>query len=58
MAITSIWSVKGWPGKVVVYAENPDKTENPAYYEKQGMTAAQMQGLSDVIDYAVQTKNQ
>jgi len=56
MAITSIWSVKGWLGKVVVYAENPDKTENPAYFEKQGMTAEQAQGLSDVIDYASQTR--
>jgi len=56
MAITSIWSVKGWLGKVVIYVENPDKTENPAYFEKQGMTAEQTQGLSDVIDYASQTR--
>jgi hypothetical protein len=56
MAITSIWSVKGWLGKVVIYAENPDKTENPDYFEKQGMTAEQTQGLSDVIDYAAQTR--
>jgi len=56
MAITSIWSVKGWLGKVLVYTENPDKTENPAYFEKHGMTAAQAQGLSDVIDYASQTR--
>jgi len=56
MAITSIWSVKGWLGKVVVYVENPDKTENPAYFEKQGMTVTQTQGLSDVIDYASQTR--
>ena len=26
MATTSIWRVKGWPGKVVIYAENPEKT--------------------------------
>ena len=26
MATTSIWRVKGWLGKVVVYVENPDKT--------------------------------
>ena len=55
MAVTSIWSVKGWLGKVLIYAENPDKTADPAYYEKQGMTAAQAQGLSDVIEYAAQT---
>jgi len=56
MAITSIWSVKGWLGKLVVYAENPDKTENPAYYEKQSMTTEQTQHLSDVIDYASQNR--
>lgn len=53
MATTSIWRVKGWLGKVVIYVENPDKTENPAFYEKQEMTDRQAQGLSDVIDYAV-----
>lgn len=31
MATTSIWRVKGWLGKVVIYVENPDKTENPAF---------------------------
>lgn len=56
MAITSIWSVKGWLGKVIVYTENPDKTENPAYFQKQGMTANQAQGLSDAIDYAAQSR--
>jgi len=56
MATTSIWAVKGWLGKLVVYVENPEKTENPACFEKQGMTDEQAQGLSDVIDYAVQTK--
>ncbi|MDD4509309.1 MAG: relaxase/mobilization nuclease domain-containing protein [Oscillospiraceae bacterium] len=53
MATTSIWRVKGWLGKLVVYVENPDKTENPAFYEKPDMTDRQAQGLSDVIDYAV-----
>jgi len=28
MATTSIWRVKGWLGKVVIYVENPEKTEN------------------------------
>lgn len=28
MATTSIWAVKGWLGKVVLYIENPEKTEN------------------------------
>lgn len=53
MATTSIWRVKGWLGKVVIYVENPDKTDNPAFYEKRDMSDRQVQGLSDVIDYAV-----
>ena len=56
MATTSIWSVKGWLGKVVIYVENPAKTDNPKYFEAQNMTDKETQGLSDVIDYAVNTK--
>ena len=56
MAVTSIWRVNGWLGKVVIYVENPGKTENPAFYEKQDMTDRQAQGLSDVIDYAVNSE--
>lgn len=52
MAVTSLWRVNGWLGKVVIYVENPDKTENPAFHEKPGMSDAQVQGLSDVIEYA------
>jgi relaxase/mobilisation nuclease domain len=54
MATTSIWRVHGWLGKLVLYVENPDKTENPAFYEKPAMTQRETQGLSDVIEYAVQ----
>ena len=53
MATTSIWRVNGWLGKVLIYVENPDKTENPAVFEKQGMDGQEAQGLSDVIEYAV-----
>ena len=53
MAVTSIWRVKGWLGKVVVYVENPDKTTNPQYYEKEDMSEKECQGLDDVIAYAV-----
>ena len=56
MATTSIWRVKGWLGKVVIYVENPDKTDNPAFFEKRDMSDRQAQGLSDVIDYAVNSK--
>lgn len=56
MATTSIWCVKGWLGKVVIYVENPDKTDNPAFFKKQDMSDRQTQGLSDVIDYAVNSE--
>lgn len=32
--------------------ENPDKTSNPAFVKQPELAADQMQGLSDVIDYA------
>ncbi|MCL2300442.1 MAG: relaxase/mobilization nuclease domain-containing protein, partial [Firmicutes bacterium] len=54
MASTSIWAVKGWLGRVVIYAENPDKTENPEYYEQPGATDDDLQGLTDVLSYAQQ----
>lgn len=53
MATTSIWKVEGWLGKIVIYVENPDKTENPKCYEKQNMNEKQTEGLGDVIDYAM-----
>ena len=52
MATTSLWRVTGWLGKMVVYVENPDKTENPAYFEKEDMSEVQAQALEDVIEYA------
>lgn len=56
MAVTSIWRVNGWLGKVVIYVENPDKTNNPIFYEQQDLSEKQMQGLSDVISYAVNSQ--
>lgn len=53
MATTSIWRVKGWLGKVVIYVENPDKTANPQFYTQEDMTEQDGQNLSDVIRYAV-----
>lgn len=58
MATTSIWRVNGWLGKVLIYIENPDKTENPDFFEKQDMDGKEAQGLSDVIEYAVQQQKQ
>ena len=56
MATTSLWRVHGWLGRLVVYVENPDKTENPKYYQKPEMTEHQAQGLEDVIQYAVNAR--
>ena len=56
MATTSIWRVKGWLGKVVVYVENPDKTTNPKFYTEEDMTEQAGQELSDVIRYAVNSR--
>lgn len=54
MATTSIWSVKGWLGKLLIYAENPEKTLNPNFYPRKDLSEQERQGLDDVIDYAVQ----
>ncbi len=48
MATTKIWDVRGWIGKVIRYAENPDKTENPEW------SAAECEELQDVMEYAMQ----
>lgn len=53
MATTAIWDVKGWLGKLVIYAENPEKTTNPKYYEKQNMNDQETEALGDVIGYAM-----
>ena len=52
MATTSIWSVKGWLGKVVIYVENPEKTTTPEIVKFQGdekQKDEEVQSLSDVI---------
>ena len=51
VATTSIWRVNGWLGKVLIYIENPDKTENPDFFEKQDMDGKEAQSLADVIEY-------
>ena len=54
MAVTSIWSIKGWIGKVINYAENIDKTKEQMNQELVSESETrQLQGLNDVITYAV-----
>ena len=61
MATTSIWRVNGWLGKVLIYIENPDKTENPAAYEKQGMDGKEIGKRGDRHNFrsgiALETQN-
>ena len=52
MAVTSIWRVNGWLGKLVIYVENPEKTGNPSYVP-QGTAGEKTGGLEDVIQYAM-----
>jgi len=48
MATTAIWDVRGWLGQVVHYVENPGKTYAAMFSEQD------MQGLRDVMNYALQ----
>ena len=50
MAVTSLWAVKGWLGKVVLYVEDPEKTSAPKRYEERDSAT---QDLDDVIRYAI-----
>lgn len=50
MAVTSLWRVRGYIGKVLLYAENPDKTTNPETIPS--IPNANCEALEDVIAYA------
>ena len=52
MAVTSIWRVNGWLGKLVIYVENPEKTDNPSFVQ-QNAAGQEPGGLEDVIQYAM-----
>lgn len=51
MATTSLWRVRGYIGKVLLYAENPEKTTLP---KSIGFDDADKDTLEDVIAYTVQ----
>jgi hypothetical protein len=55
MAVTSIWAVggSGSLGKVIRYAENPEKTDNPAFPENREKSDGE-EWLANVIGYAAQ----
>ena len=47
MATTAIWPIRGRLDQVITYTENPDKTANPKWEQ------ADLQALSDVVEYAM-----
>ena len=50
MAVTSLWRIRGYIGKVLLYAENPDKTANPETIPS--IPETNREALEDVIAYA------
>lgn len=52
MAYTSIWRVRGRLGKSLVYIEDPEKTNNPQFYNN-GAAERSRENLNDVIAYGV-----
>lgn len=48
MAVTAIWPISGRLDQVIAYVRNPEKTENPAW------GGEDLQGLSDVMQYAME----
>jgi hypothetical protein len=53
MATTKIWPVRGWLGRLVIYVENPEKTDRAKSVANPDMDGAALQGLEDVIGYAM-----
>lgn len=51
MAVTSIWRIKGYIGKVILYAMNPDKTVQSEVIETNYNGKNSENVLKDVIDY-------
>lgn len=51
MAVTSLWRVKGYIGKVVMYAINPEKTSGPVSYQTDAKGAGAEDTLSGIVSY-------
>ena len=51
MAVTSLWRVKGYIGRLILYATNPDKTVEKKIIETGNNDADPEQALSDVLSY-------
>jgi hypothetical protein len=53
MATTSIWPVRGYLSNLVIYVENPEKTEPSKAVASPSAPSAGAQSLDDVISYAM-----
>ena len=52
MAVTSLWRVKGYIGKLILYASNPDKTKDNKIIETGNDDTDPEKALGDIISYA------
>ncbi len=52
MATTSLWRVKGYIGKLILYASNPEKTKGQTNVETGNDDTDPEQALGDVLSYA------
>ena len=50
MAVTKIWDIKGFIGKVIIYAENPKKTIE---VREAAYTESERSDMTDVMDHAM-----
>lgn len=51
MAVTSLWRVKGYIGKVVLYAMNPEKTTEPVSFQTGAESAGAEDTLGGIVSY-------
>ena len=56
MAVTSLWRVKGYIGKVVLYTLNPQKTEKPIIFETGMNNISTENTLTGILDYVERDK--
>ena len=51
MAVTSLWRVKGYIGKVIMYAINPEKTTAPVSYQTDAVSDGAEDTLGGIVSY-------
>ena len=56
MAVTSLWRVKGYIGKVVMYAMNPEKTTESVSFQTDAEGAGAEDTLSGIVSYLERDK--